>query len=535
LPKAQNDDVTAQTDVAIVQSDDVTAQNNAAKTPARAATDIYISAMLLAFPLFTGLDGYRNLTRSKFLLFALYTAVWLLFLLACAVADLLRKTRRRGTSPENPVSVELSGLPPENPVSVKLSGLSLLKAIKSIAIASAIKSDPIMSAVAAFAFIAVVSAVFSPYDAKTVLLGAGRYDGLLTLLLYAAVFFGVSLYGRLRPHHIWLFAVSVTICCVTAVLQLFDLNPLWLFPNGLTYHDAHYKYTSEMLGTIGNANLLAAFLCLSAPLFAVSAAAGFGCDINLGRLSFRGQKTALRALLLIPCLLSLIVLAASKAAGGIVGVTAAVLFSLPVFLPMLARKPSLRRAAWLITACVIILGLALIYLYPGESGVLYEFSRILRGDFDDAFGSHRVQIWKKAAALIRENPFLGAGQGTMADRMDITFTRYVPETGITLTAAVDNSYNEFLEIWANIGIFGLLAYLAAIAFSLIRFYKYYDYASATPLILGMPLMCYWAQSFFSLGLCIVSPLMWLFWGLFRDAAKYERNCHNEKKGQAEPT
>ena len=47
------------------------------------------------------------------------------------------------------------------------------------------------------------------------------------------------------------------------------LDPLWLYPVGLNYYDKYEALNAAFLGTIGNAGLLAAYLCLAAPLLTV--------------------------------------------------------------------------------------------------------------------------------------------------------------------------------------------------------------------------------------------------------------------------
>ena len=49
-------------------------------------TDRYISLMLLVFPLFTGFQGYGDITRSKYLFFLTVTSLWLLALIGLILA-----------------------------------------------------------------------------------------------------------------------------------------------------------------------------------------------------------------------------------------------------------------------------------------------------------------------------------------------------------------------------------------------------------------------------------------------------------------
>ena len=64
----------------------------------------------------------------------------------------------------------------------------------------------------------------------------------------------------------------------------------------------------------------------------------------------------------------------------------------------------------------MIAALLAVYFYPGQSGTLYEASRLLHGEADASFGSHRVEIWREVCALIAQRPVFGGGPGTAAGR-----------------------------------------------------------------------------------------------------------------------
>ena len=152
------------------------------------------------------------------------------------------------------------------------------------------------------------------------------------------------------------------------------------------------------------------------------------------------------------------------------------------------------------------------WFWPGRTGTIYELGRVLHGELDDKFGSSRVLIWRKVLELVPERPLLGGGPDTLALRLDIHFSRYVEETGRTLSTYVDNAHNEYLGYLANIGILGLAAYLMAMAFTAAEVLKKAPECGASA-ALGCALVCYWVQGFFGLGLCLTAPVMWAVWGL----------------------
>lgn len=480
-------------------------------------TDSYITVMLLVFPLFTGFSGYKNLTLSKYCFFAAATCLWFALLFGYGIYSLIKR--------KNDIKC------PKAPV----------------------------TAVIIYMAVCSLSAIFSPYR-EYVFLGAGRYDGLATLLLYGMVFLGVSQTARPRRKYFLCLAVSCTLCCMVALLQLLDLDVLGLFPEGLGYYDHGVFYTGEFLGTIGNANLLSAFLCLCAPAFA----AMFVTDRSMGS-----------GLYLVSFFLALLVLIASRVAGGAVALAVCALAGAPVlvtdrrrlsralvllaaaaaaaylglafgcsyenrttefyfsgvrWLPLMLAALALAvlsvfvsrggmpvpegrvlRRSILLTELVVVMScLVVLYLVPWQSGTLYELSSVLHGEISDSFGSSRIGIWKSVLSLVPERPLLGGGPDTLALRLDMTFSRYVPETGKTLSVYVDNAHNEYLGILANTGILGLCTWLAIPALSAGRIFRG---SSRLSTALGLSMICYWVQSFFGLGLCIVAPLMWLLWGL----------------------
>lgn len=478
-------------------------------------TDYYLLWMLLAFPLFSGLSGYHNITVSKYLFFALSTGLWLLILLFCRI--------RARKKPD-------------------FSALSSAQ-----------------RAILLFAAAAMLSACCSPFGLQTVI-GTSRYDGLLTLLLYCGIFWGISQYAVFQWHHSIAFSIATILCCLIAILQLFCLDPLALFPTTLTYYDSGIYYTGRFLGTIGNTNLLAAFLCLGIPFFI----AQYLTDSRTSRWYW-----------MLPAACGLFILVRSASTGGLVALGLCGLVSVPLLLHNKARLLSAFRAAafmafvagcatamvphyvnhtvtFQITICTrtwlcliaavlctflsifgrwlppcsaikqsrllalccglaVCIGLSIVYWYPFQSGSLYELSRILHGELADAFGSNRIRIWRAVLALIPEHPLLGSGPDTLAARLDLTFSRLVTETGQTLTVRVDNAHNEYLGHFVHLGALGLAAYLTAITASCKTWFRRRDDIPVAAI--GCAVVCYWAEGLFGLGLALTNPLLWIFWGL----------------------
>lgn len=466
--------------------------------------------MLLIFPLFTGLSGYANITFSKYLFFVIITLVWLMSLTFFAV--------RSGVYPSLKPKLWLP--------------------------------------CAAFMLICTISAVFSDHFPETII-GAGRYDGLVTQLLCAGIFLGIASFAKPKAHHFLLCGISACICCIIAVFQLFDINIFHLFPNNYSYYDAHIKYTGEFLGTMGNVDILSAYLCMCVPIFfsllvnakksyeflyiiplflssftliAASTAAGFVALAGWAILFLPAMCTDMRKLsrTLIFCAVIILGAAAALAFSGedgengfsfsfilsehslalIVLAAVSLVFSLTTWLISHRCECSPRSVMYLTAATAVMAFLIVIWGYNGSEGILYEFSQILRGNFDDSFGSSRILIWRAMLDTISQKPLLGHGPDVLPLITNIEFSRYVPQTGETLTTFVDNAHNIYLGYLAGIGIIGLVCFLLTVGSAFLPLRRSH-FGTAT---FGA-CTAYLIHSFFGLGLCLVSPIFWLFLGL----------------------
>lgn len=409
--------------------------------------------MLLVFPLWTGFDGYSNITRPKFLFFAALTGIWLAALVVCALICRYR---------------------PSRPGLFRIFVLAFMAA-------------------------ACISAAFSDSGAFTIV-GSSRYDGLVTLLLYGCIGLGVSRWGEFKERYVNLTAVASGLCCLVCILQLLRVNVLGLFPQGLDFYDAGTKYSGEFLGTIGNTNVLSAYFCLAIPLLAVS--------------SLRA-KPLRRALLLLPCLGCISVLVIIRAESGLVGCLGCLLVVVPYYVNYIGRrKLALRLLA--AEAAIAAAALALVFFFPPSGGTLWELSELLHGRVEDSFGSSRIAIWREGLRLFAEAPVIGGGPDTFGLRSELNFSRFVAETGATLSTHADNAHCEPLGILVNLGILGFCAYCAVVFSSLRRWFR-----GSAPAV-GAALLCYLVQSLFGLGLCIVVPIVWIYMGLISSDAGVKR-------------
>ena len=151
----------------------------------------------------------------------------------------------------------------------------------------------------------------SPYEG--VWQGLSRHAGLSTILLYAAVFWAVSAYGRWDDRFLWALGAVTVFNAGIGLLQYAGYNPLGLFPEGTGYHDAFILYNGQFMGTLGNVDTLSAFLCLMVPLF-------YGAYLLSGR-----------RLALIPMAAGIFTLGLAQVSSGFVGLAGAIVLTVPAY------------------------------------------------------------------------------------------------------------------------------------------------------------------------------------------------------------
>lgn len=420
-------------------------------TPQR-VTSVFLAAMVSVFLLLVGPGGYTDISRFKHLLFLILCAG---YLFAMVVSFFIYR-KKNGVFPR-----------------VRFKAVHWLLLL--------------------FLLFTAVSAVVSPYFPDT-MWGFHRREGLLTVFCYVFCFFGVSLFGEVKPWLLWLFGVAITLFCIVCFLQFLGLNPLWLYPEGLNYYDAYDAYRYEFLGTVGNVGLVAAVLGIAAPSFVVA----------LVRC-----REKCRFWLLIPLASVLAVTVLSKVAAAYVAVFGGLLLLIPLAMVRTRRKKIL---ILLLICCLLLAAFACLFFVDAGNGTLHEIHVLLHGGWDDDFGTGRLFIWRNVLSLVPERPFFGGGCDTLGLRMTVEFERYDVEKGITYRASIDTAHNEYLNILVNEGALALAAYLGALLWSFVVFLRKNAEDSAVA-ICGAAVLGYCIQAFFGIRMSITAPFFWIFWAL----------------------
>lgn len=343
-----------------------------------------------------------------------------------------------------------------------------------------------------------ISAVFSEFFPETIV-GAHRKEGALTICIYAMIFFFVERNICAGKWFIYLLSVVITLFSLVCILQFFKINALSLFPEGLNYYDGGVKYSGEFLGTLGNAGLTAALLCMTIPILIVY--------------SFNANEKE-RFGLIIPIIIGASVLIKSKIAAGILGFVAGMFLIFPF---VVGSSKKTRRVLWLFELLVFAGFLVVVYFCEFDNRTLSEFHGVLHGNFEDSYGSSRIFIWKHALPLIPERPILGGGADTLADRIGVIFET-VKDDGTVRKASIDAAHNEYLNIAVCQGVPAFIAYASALISTFVKFVKSESKKSAAAAF-AAGMMCYCVQAFFGISVFICTPYFWIIWGLLEGSLR----------------
>ena len=431
-------------------------------------TAVFVALMMTCYLLYAGTFGFQNIANAKYSAFLTICGGYVALMALLAVEAVL------------------------------IGGVKMPSARKMIAGSTWPQRLAVI-----YMLLTWLSALLSPHFPATIT-GVSRSEGALTITIYCAVFLLLSVCGEVRRWMLPVLAAAATVFDIICILQLYGLNPLSLYPEGYDYFGKNVDYSGAYLGTIGNVDLVAAFLCLAIPLFWVS----------LIRMS--GRK---KWLLLIPLGLSVFVLLKMWVLAGLVGVFAGGAVALCAVLPASAAT---RRKLWFLLAGCAVGALALLYFATPGSGMFHEIHLLLHGKAEDTFGSGRIYIWRNVLQRVPDQFWLGSGPDTMALAGIEPFTKYNENLNMMLVAEIDMAHNEYLNVLFHQGVFAFAAYLGMLVLLAVKWLRR---ASTVPAVavLGSAAACYCVQAFFGFSLCMTAPFFWMVLGLLEASCKDSLN------------
>jgi O-antigen ligase len=407
-----------------------------------------------------------------------------------------------------------------------------------------------------FLFFTILSSVVSRYNGTFI--GVFRREGVLTISIYILSCVFLSKYFRPQKWILYMLGISISLFCVISVTQLTGANPFVLYPEGYNYYGADVYYPGRYLGTIGNVGLGAAFLCVAIGIFAMSlikfdskerwflaaplflavflmftmrvdagiVALAVGLLLMLP-VAVTNRKTLSRALFVLAIVVAayaisqaiafndgyiafrperLIILAAAGAAAFL----AVIVSRIGIFEKIPARWYRIGLIA--VVLSVICLGLLYLWFFGGgHSGMIFEASEVLRGRWDDEFGTKRVYIWRNVLSGISpRNLILGTGPDTLGYWDIEPFTRYSEELGMVLTSRIDTAHNEYMQTLATTGFLSLLCYLGALLYTFVSWFRFPE--NKLSAVAGAGVLLYCIQAFFGISMCLTAPFFWAGFG-----------------------
>lgn len=408
---------------------------------------------------------------------------------------------------------------------------------------------------ALYFLVCVISFYVSPYFGSANLWeGTSRGEGLRSQLLYGAIFFIAA--NCVKKHMDWLllgFSAAATVFSVIGLLQAFGLG----FGALSSEFPVQAFYT-----TVGNKNMVSAVLCLAlaalmgalviwedrrrlwltAPFLLImwfmfviendSGIVGVGalmlvlpilCWNTAQRVSRGAFAYALVAIAFFlwrvlpfsdgPGTVPVFAFGTMAALGLCV---AAVLLAFSWGMDKLTSKINWQKKTWtilwasLIVSLLIVAAAVFMSLKLGpQNGFMYEFQEMLRGNFDDSFGSGRIYAWKRTLALVPHTPVFGFGP----DGYAIAFNEvnYYESTYVN-KVVFDFAHNEYLQMLINYGWPGLITYLATMFSVAVRAIRRKE-RSPFIVIFALAAFTYCVQAFFSFAHMIMTPIFWACLGL----------------------
>jgi O-antigen ligase len=330
----------------------------------------------------------------------------------------------------------------------------------------------------------------------TALLGTyGRYEGLLTFVTYALVYFLLLQFAddatRVRRLSQTLFLTSV----VVASYGLLQYVGLIFLPEDLPWLE-----TNRAFATYGNPNMLGGFL-----IFSVTVALG---------LALQERRLAWRLVYWLGFGLSGLALFATFTRGAWIGaVLSLVLFGIMAW----RQRTKLRRVDWVPAGVFGAAGIGLIVRSLSDPGEVMNFGKRITSifQFDSGSGQTRTEIWRAAVAAIKERPLLGWG----ADTFGQVFSKFKPVEYVRDAggaSGADNAHDYPLHLASGIGILGALVFFVIWIWAGIRSWKtvFGRPGDSTRLLLG----AFWAASagyllHLAFGLSVPGITLFLWIGL----------------------
>ena len=345
-----------------------------------------------------------------------------------------------------------------------------------------------------FLCLSIISTIFSSDISKSIIGETNRFEGLLMIFVYIAIYISAKKYFKIEKVKLFLsvmFYVSMLIG-ILGILQR-NIECIKLYP----------IFNKGICSTFGNSNFFGSFISIILP-------------ISMATYILYGNKRAF----VLSMIMFFNMIASGTRSAWVAFIVVGVYGS--IFLINKRDKQYLKRTIILILIFVIIF----IYLFSNlnfwGSGdcvtkikmnqLKNDLKKITQSGFSNEMGSGRIEIWRMTFKLIAKKPIIGCGVDNLKISLANECTDELAEFALKTFGVVDKAHNEYLQIAATMGIPSLIIYLIFVLLILIPKLRLI-FKDDIAFIISLTIISYLVQAFFNISTIGVAPLYWLILGI----------------------
>jgi putative inorganic carbon (HCO3(-)) transporter len=285
----------------------------------------------------------------------------------------------------------------------------------------------------------------------TAFLGAqGRYEGLVTFVVYALVYFLALQFADEEGRVLRLAKTLFWSSMIVAVYGLLQYAGVVSLPEDLPWNE-----TSRAFSTYGNPNMLGGFL-----IFPVTVALG---------LALQESRVAWRLVYWVGFGLNGLALLVTFTRGAWIGGAVSL-----ILLGLIAwrQRTKMARVDWAPAGVFGAAGIALLVRSLFSAGEVTNFAKRIASifDFGSGSGQTRTEIWQAAARAIKDRPLFGWGPDTFG----LIFPKFKPAEYVRDAGGAsgsDNAHDYPLHLASGLGILGPVLFYALWVWAGIRSWK----------------------------------------------------------------
>jgi putative inorganic carbon (HCO3(-)) transporter len=383
-------------------------------------------------------------------------------------------------------------LPKVIAMAVLVISFIVMMVLKKQSFKNLIKNDSINKLLCIYLILLVTSVFFASNKVLAIFGNPGRWEGLITIILYMSLFIIARSFTKLDDKFLMIVIVTACIVSIYGIMQTFGIDP---FPRDVLRNN----WARNAFSTMGNQNFLGSYLVLILPisiyLFVIK-------EKYLGVLSY---------VILFYCLLS------TNTRGAWLGAIFCIItFAVVHFI---YYRYTMKEFSKYIILFILTVSIVLVYNYNTGGALLSRFLTIssdakgflAMGETSDYMGSNRGFIWKRVVELIKKRPFVGYGIENLGEAFDQYYKNDILEI-LKLDLSVDKAHNEYLNIAVTTGVPSLIAYMSFVILIFKNGFKNVRH-NFVAILLVSSVTGYLTAAFFNISVVAVAYIYWIFLGL----------------------